>query len=125
MKLSDTDIATARKELAEALVSPQWWVDRYGSGLLDTINALKANLVRVSAELVDYEQGLTQQLAADRIAELEAENAKLKVLREELGIAIVELVANGYTASQAETIIRGVSQEATIDKGSFAEADDE
>jgi len=44
MKLSDTAIASAREELVRDLVSPRWWVDRYGMGLLDAIDALKKEM---------------------------------------------------------------------------------
>ena len=86
------------------------------------IRELKADLVAISAKLLDYEQGLTQQLALDRIAELKAEVARLK--------ADAELRENGYTFSQTETIMQGINQEATINRGSFAkyadwESDDE
>ena len=60
--------------------------------------------------------------ATKLIGELKAEVARLK--------ADAELRENGYTFSQTETIDRGASQEATINRGSFAkyadwESDDE
>jgi len=93
------------------------------------IRELKADLVAISAKLLDYEQGLTQQLALDRIAELGAEVERLK--SDAAGRSLYRGEPDiGYTFSQTETIDRGASQEATINRGSFAkyadwESDDE
>ena len=92
------------------------------------IRELKADLVAISAKLLDYEQGLTQQLALDRIAELKAEVARLK--SDAAGRSLYRTPDTGYTFSQTETFDRGASQEATINRGSFAkyadwESDDE